>query len=156
MIDLYCFHLLQMLMYNVCFSGSGSGSGVIINRFPEKDWADCPFTQGIELVSSDFPKASQIFQDIRTCEQPIFPGPKDFSQDRKTFPRTFPRTELWLLRQFGFFFQFIRDYLNAFRTKKCVWWQVLLATVKNSQSTPLITNGHNSVLGKVFRSWKKW
>ena len=33
-------------------------------------------------VYTDFPKASQIFQDIRSCKQLIFPGPKDFSQDR--------------------------------------------------------------------------
>ena len=27
---------------------------------------------------------------------------------------------------------------------------------KNYQSTPLITNSHNPVLGKVFRSWESW
>lgn len=33
------------------FIGSGTSCGKIIQRFPEKDWEDCPFTQGIELVS---------------------------------------------------------------------------------------------------------
>ncbi|XP_048241880.1 myotubularin-related protein 13-like isoform X3 [Haliotis rufescens] len=28
---------------------SGSSCGKVIQRFPEKDWDDCPFTQGIEL-----------------------------------------------------------------------------------------------------------
>jgi len=31
--------------------GSGQkGTGKILQRFPEKDWENCPFTQGIELV----------------------------------------------------------------------------------------------------------
>jgi len=29
----------------------GQGRGKILQRFPEKDWDNCPFTQGIELVS---------------------------------------------------------------------------------------------------------
>lgn len=33
------------------FSGSGEGQGQILQRFPEKDWEDNPFPQGIELVS---------------------------------------------------------------------------------------------------------
>lgn len=33
------------------FSGSGEGQGQILQRFPEKDWGDNPFPQGIELVS---------------------------------------------------------------------------------------------------------
>lgn len=32
-------------------SGSGEGQGQILQRFPEKDWVDNPFPQGIELVS---------------------------------------------------------------------------------------------------------
>ena len=32
-------------------SGSGEGQGQILQRFPEKDWEDNPFPQGIELVS---------------------------------------------------------------------------------------------------------
>lgn len=31
--------------------GSGEGQGQILQRFPEKDWEDNPFPQGIELVS---------------------------------------------------------------------------------------------------------
>jgi len=29
----------------------GQGRGKILQRFPEKDWENCPFTQGIELAS---------------------------------------------------------------------------------------------------------
>lgn len=29
----------------------GQGRGKILQRFPQKDWDNCPFTQGIELVS---------------------------------------------------------------------------------------------------------
>jgi len=28
-----------------------TGGGKVIQRFPEKDWPDVPFTPGIELVS---------------------------------------------------------------------------------------------------------
>lgn len=31
--------------------GSGAGLGKIIQRFPQKDWDDTPFPQGVELVS---------------------------------------------------------------------------------------------------------
>ncbi|NXW11111.1 MTMR5 protein, partial [Fregetta grallaria] len=31
--------------------GSGDGQGQILQRFPEKDWEDNPFPQGIELVT---------------------------------------------------------------------------------------------------------
>uniref|UniRef100_A0A674GEZ8 SET binding factor 1 n=1 Tax=Taeniopygia guttata TaxID=59729 RepID=A0A674GEZ8_TAEGU len=34
-------------------SGSGDGQGQILQRFPEKDWEDNPFPQGIELVSKE-------------------------------------------------------------------------------------------------------
>lgn len=33
------------------FSGSGKRSGKILQRFPEKDWPDTPFIEGIEWVS---------------------------------------------------------------------------------------------------------
>lgn len=35
-------------------TGSGDGQGQILQRFPEKDWEDNPFPQGIELVSLPF------------------------------------------------------------------------------------------------------
>jgi len=31
--------------------GKNQGRGKILQRFPLKDWDNCPFTQGIELVS---------------------------------------------------------------------------------------------------------
>lgn len=31
--------------------GSGISSGIIIQRFPEKDWPDTPFIDGIEWVN---------------------------------------------------------------------------------------------------------
>lgn len=34
--------------------GSGVSNGVIIQRFPEKDWEDTPFIDGIEWVSMGF------------------------------------------------------------------------------------------------------
>lgn len=37
-------------------SGSGEGQGQILQRFPEKDWEDNPFPQGIELVSGVLPR----------------------------------------------------------------------------------------------------
>lgn len=30
--------------------GSGISNGVILQRFPEKDWSDTPFIEGIEWV----------------------------------------------------------------------------------------------------------
>lgn len=33
------------------FAVEGEGQGRILQRFPEKDWEDSPFPQGIELVS---------------------------------------------------------------------------------------------------------
>lgn len=36
-------------------SGSAEGQGQILQRFPEKDWEDNPFPQGIELVSVGAP-----------------------------------------------------------------------------------------------------
>lgn len=31
-------------------AGSGISSGIILQRFPEKDWPDSPFIDGIEWV----------------------------------------------------------------------------------------------------------
>lgn len=42
--------LLINITYCLCFSGSGVSCGKIIQRFPAKDWSDCPFTEAIELV----------------------------------------------------------------------------------------------------------
>lgn len=40
------------LYVSLCFSAvEGEGQGRILQRFPEKDWEDSPFPQGIELVS---------------------------------------------------------------------------------------------------------
>lgn len=47
-------------MYNVMkyiyvtIAGGGVSSGVILQRFPEKDWPDTPFIEGIEWVSLPF------------------------------------------------------------------------------------------------------
>lgn len=46
-------------------SGSGEGQGQILQRFPEKDWEDNPFPQGIELVS----------REPRDGARPADPGP---------------------------------------------------------------------------------
>lgn len=35
---------------NIFFIGSGKRSGKILQRFPEKDWPDTPFIEGIEWV----------------------------------------------------------------------------------------------------------
>lgn len=34
--------------------GSGISSGIILQRFPEKDWEDTPFIEGIEWVCTDW------------------------------------------------------------------------------------------------------
>lgn len=39
--------------YKYYISGSGISSGVILQRFPEKDWADTPFIEGIEWVTME-------------------------------------------------------------------------------------------------------
>ncbi|MPC33187.1 Myotubularin-related protein 13 [Portunus trituberculatus] len=36
-------------MQTCLFTGNGIGSGKIIQRFPERDWPDTPFTEGLEL-----------------------------------------------------------------------------------------------------------
>lgn len=33
--------------------GGGVSSGVILQRFPEKDWPDTPFIEGIEWVTNE-------------------------------------------------------------------------------------------------------
>ena len=38
-----------MVLY--IFVGNGISCGKVIQRFPEQDWNNCVFTQGIELVS---------------------------------------------------------------------------------------------------------
>lgn len=40
-------HLLQRIFV---ITGSGKRSGKILQRFPEKDWPDTPFIEGIEWV----------------------------------------------------------------------------------------------------------
>jgi hypothetical protein len=42
------YYLCCNLSYS--FSGSGISSGIILQRFPEKDWSDTPFIEGIEWV----------------------------------------------------------------------------------------------------------
>lgn len=34
----------------MCISGSGASNGIILQRFPEKNWDDTPFIEGIEWV----------------------------------------------------------------------------------------------------------
>ncbi|NXQ80113.1 MTMR5 protein, partial [Nyctibius grandis] len=41
--------------------GSGDGQGQILQRFPEKDWEDNPFPQGIELFCQ--PSGWQLFTE---------------------------------------------------------------------------------------------
>lgn len=42
----------DLYMFSCCVSAvEGEGQGRILQRFPEKDWEDSPFPQGIELVS---------------------------------------------------------------------------------------------------------
>lgn len=50
--------LLQMYscLYMICIMiiGGGVSSGVVLQRFPEKDWPDTPFIEGIEWVTVSF------------------------------------------------------------------------------------------------------
>lgn len=48
----------------VCFAGSGKRSGKIIQRFPEKDWPDTPFIEGIEWVCNVFARKQSNFHII--------------------------------------------------------------------------------------------
>lgn len=55
----WCYWRLKCRLATCCLpsnpplvsAGSGDGQGQILQRFPEKDWEDNPFPQGIELVS---------------------------------------------------------------------------------------------------------
>ena len=42
--------------------GSGVSCGKIIQRFPAKDWPDCPFTEAIELVRQGQIKKIPVFR----------------------------------------------------------------------------------------------
>lgn len=41
-------------MYDIMFIGGGISNGIILQRFPEKDWSDTPFIEGIEWVKFFF------------------------------------------------------------------------------------------------------
>lgn len=43
------YFFVQIVLY--FFIGSGTSKGIIIQRFPEKDWEDTPFIDGIEWVN---------------------------------------------------------------------------------------------------------
>jgi len=46
-----CSYVILLYTYvPYCFVGSGISSGIILQRFPEKDWSDTPFIEGIEWV----------------------------------------------------------------------------------------------------------
>ncbi|NWU32839.1 MTMR5 protein, partial [Hylia prasina] len=62
--------------------GSGDGQGQILQRFPEKDWEDNPFPQGIELFCQ--PSGWQLFPErnpepgarsLGQAEHPLTPSP---------------------------------------------------------------------------------
>lgn len=40
-----------ILSFSIDICRSGVSSGKILQRFPEVDWEDCPYTQGVEWVS---------------------------------------------------------------------------------------------------------
>lgn len=45
-------NVLRPLDLSLCLcTVEGEGQGRILQRFPEKDWEDSPFPQGVELVS---------------------------------------------------------------------------------------------------------
>ncbi|NXB42550.1 MTMR5 protein, partial [Leucopsar rothschildi] len=58
--------------------GSGDGQGQILQRFPEKDWEDNPFPQGIELFCQ--PSGWQLFPERNppTQEHALAPHPSWF------------------------------------------------------------------------------
>lgn len=45
-----------MYVYVCVLLGGGVSSGVILQRFPEKDWPDTPFIEGIEWVKYEMDK----------------------------------------------------------------------------------------------------
>uniref|UniRef100_A0A8B9PPU4 SET binding factor 1 n=1 Tax=Apteryx owenii TaxID=8824 RepID=A0A8B9PPU4_APTOW len=51
---------LCFLVVGVMQPGSGDGQGQILQRFPEKDWEDNPFPQGIELGEEEEESSSPI------------------------------------------------------------------------------------------------
>lgn len=66
----------------------GEGQGRILQRFPEKDWEDSPFPQGIELVSQHLQTCSSVAQWL---EQDASPSQVKGSIPRaaKTVPASF-------------------------------------------------------------------
>ncbi len=49
------------LSISLCLSAvEGEGQGRILQRFPEKDWEDSPFPQGIELVRQHLVKCCRV------------------------------------------------------------------------------------------------
>uniref|UniRef100_A0A8C3QU99 SET binding factor 1 n=1 Tax=Cyanoderma ruficeps TaxID=181631 RepID=A0A8C3QU99_9PASS len=50
-----------LVLLNPAVAGSGDGQGQILQRFPEKDWEDNPFPQGIELFCQ--PSGWQLFPE---------------------------------------------------------------------------------------------
>lgn len=51
------------------FIGGGISNGIILQRFPEKDWSDTPFIEGIEWVRFFF---NYIFTSYITFLKLIF------------------------------------------------------------------------------------
>lgn len=50
----YCMKIIVFFNFISFFQGSGISSGIILQRFPQKDWSDTPFIDGIEWVSTTF------------------------------------------------------------------------------------------------------
>ncbi|XP_042323603.1 myotubularin-related protein 5 [Sceloporus undulatus] len=66
--------------------GSTDGQGQILQRFPEKDWEDNPFPQGIELVSrlrmGGVPTSLEtVIGNLLTCSIPITGGSQPDTED---------------------------------------------------------------------------
>lgn len=43
----------ELIYVILSLTGTGSRTGKILQRFPEKDWADTPFIEGIEWVCTN-------------------------------------------------------------------------------------------------------
>lgn len=82
-IDVHCFIILShnltpgfpfkcILIFSSLdwFPGSGNRTGKILQRFPEKDWSDTPFIEGIEWVGFLIPN-KQIFKHQTNTNLPI-------------------------------------------------------------------------------------
>ncbi len=69
--ELSCFQSLciHLSFVSLCFcAGGGEGQGRILQRFPEKDWEDNPFPQGLELVSPSQTNTEEISEfNNSTC-----------------------------------------------------------------------------------------